>query len=373
MTASTFHAILAKAIKPITTPTQKRFNQLQAKIKALQEEQKKTTQKLDTSLQFYYAKIRPQQESLLNILIERTIISYQFYRAGKDLSKSEFKLLKKLIIKDVNTICAQHSSDTIPVEIKNIFKELNGIDYDTLAAEKLAAFKVNMQQVFEDFGTDIDLSRINMSESEEEIIEDIFRSMGKSFEKQKSSNESHKKIKKRKKLQEKEVIKQSFLDVQKKSIGSIYKKLVFTLHPDLEQNSTEKIWKEELIKKLTSAYQNNDFYGLLAIEMEWANHSAGHMHAPNDEQFEVYNAILADQVRTLQRNIDTLVMSPKYMPIKPFFSNHFDGAMSLKIKYDFLKNDVQMSQQMVDGLKTAKAPGLYRSVIRDNHETNIFE
>lgn len=369
MTTSASHVILAKETKSLTTPAQKKFNQLKTKVKNLQEKQVRTTQELDTSLQFYYAQIRPEQDTLLAVLIERTKASYQFYKAGKGLSKSELKSLKKLIVEDINSIESMNGGCNTPPEIKEIFSELSGIDYDEMATEKLDFFKESMEARFKEFGADIDLSGIDMNRPQEEVMRDIFRSMGKAAQEFKDSGrETEREIrepKRTKKQQEKELKQQAFVETQKKSISAIYKQLARVLHPDLEQDSQEKVWKEELVKKLTSAYKDNDLYALLSIEMEWVNRSAGQLQAQNDEQFEIYNAILRDQAKTLQADIDMLLMHPKYMPIQRYYDYGFDGIRTLQIELNDIKEQVQFYQKLVERLKTPKAADIFRAAFKE--------
>jgi len=356
--------ILTKEKKPISSRVQRKFNQLREKIKTLQENQKKTVEELDASLQFYYAEIYPIEKKSLKLLIERTELSYQFYITQNGLSKSEFKSLKNLIIRDVNIICSLHDDCNIPAEIKKIFKELHGTDYDVIAAEKQERFKNSMKEMFSEYETDIDFSDLDKNQSAEKIMDSASHSMDKFFEEKENSNQTHKESKKTNKRQEKELKEKTLVERQKKSISSIYKKLVFALHPDLEQDNKKKIWKEELVKKITSAYHNNDLYALLAIEMDWANHSTGQTQSQTDAQFEIYNAILRDQIKTLESDIDTLLMDQKYTPIEKFYDDYFDGISALKRQRNLLKEDLKMSQKVVAGLKTPNAAAIYRETIK---------
>lgn len=62
-------------------------------------------------------------------------------------------------------------------------------------------------------------------------------------------------------------------EMQEKGINSIYKQLTKVFHPDLEHDSAQKAHKEELMKRLTTAYKSNDLYALVILAMEWMNGS----------------------------------------------------------------------------------------------------
>ncbi len=97
MKTPAFHMVPTQETESLLTPAQKTFNRLRAKIKALQEKYRAVTQELDASLQFYYAKIRPEEVAFQDALLERIKITYQFYKSQKSLSKANLKSLKASI------------------------------------------------------------------------------------------------------------------------------------------------------------------------------------------------------------------------------------------------------------------------------------
>ncbi|MFH1831748.1 MAG: hypothetical protein ABH827_02990 [bacterium] len=293
-------------------------------MKVLQAQQQDKTQELDLALQFYYEKIRPDEVILQGLFIERVTIAYQIYKTSKDFSKAERKDLKKIVMDEVNVVFSLGDGYNIPVEVKEIFSDLNGVDYDeTLAAEL---------ELFED-------------------------------ENQMAS--SRRESKKTKKQREKESKKSEFEALLKQNINSTYKQLARVLHPDLEQNSEQKIVKEELMKTLTIAYKNNDLYELLNLELECLKHSASTKQTQNNEKLEIYNTVLADQVKTLQVTIDTLFQDPKYAPLGRYYNDRFNGIFSLKFKYEQLKNEVRAMQKFVNRLKTPAVVGIFKIAIKE--------
>jgi len=362
MTTFPAHLILSKQTKTLLTPAQKTFNRLKTKIKALQKKQEEVTRELDESLQFYYARIVPEEDVLRSVLAERAKIAYRVYKTSKAFSKKDLKILRELILEDVNVVCTMNMPCSIPNEIKKIFEELNEVNYEELYSKELANVKNKMEKKLKDLGVEIDLAQDNKNQSQEEIVRNLSRLLGKAFEDQEAL---HRETQTTNKQREKEEKKRAFEETQKKSLNSIYKQLVRVLHPDLEQDSEQKIWKEELIRKLTSAYAKNDLYALLAIEMEWVKRSTGQVQTQTNEQFEIYNAILKDQIKTQQANIDMLLLHPKYIPIQRFYNHHFDGMVSLKSQYDLLKNDVLEYQKQVTYLQTQEAVEFLKSAIKD--------
>ncbi|MCX5922122.1 MAG: hypothetical protein NTX86_02235 [Candidatus Dependentiae bacterium] len=351
--------VSTKKEKPNATFHQKTFDQLIKTVQDLHNQQETTNRDLDLALQFYHETMRPHESVLLQVLMERFTIAYQCYRTSKNFSKHELKAFKEWLTQEVNQVCVMHNSLKVPAEIQKIFKELHGISYEESLAEQLNTLK---KAIKEQFGMDIDISDIDLQDSHEEIMRNIFLKMGKATA---SKKDSSCKAPQSKKQREKELKKQAFEEIQSKSLSSIYKQLVRVLHPDLEQNIEKKVWKEELMKKLTTSYKGNDLYSLLTIEMEWANRSAGKIQSQNDEDLKIYNTILKDQINELQTAIDTLFMHPKFMPIQGLYNNKFDGISTLKNKTVELKKSIQEIQGMIPLLKTSESQTIFKKIIQE--------
>lgn len=350
MTVSTTQLIPKKRVGPTLTSAQKKFSNLKSKIKKLQDQQKDLQNELDSCLQFYHDKIRPLNDIWLRAIKEKINISYQFYKSTKALPKSELNELKELVLDDLSSIFDVMDANDFPVELKEIFTELSGTDYEDMISADMEFAKSCMKQMFNQFGVDVDLSELDANKSQDENMRNIFRSLENAVNDQK--NIDKKPQKKTKKQQEFELKKQAFEESQKKSMSNIYKDLARVLHPDLEQDSNQRIWKEGLMKRLTTAYKNKDLYELLSLETEWLNYSEGKIENQGVDQLEVYNAILNDQVEALQASLDMIPMHPKYAPMQQCFTYGFMGLEYLKNKQKNFECEIQNLQNIVSRLKT---------------------
>lgn len=351
--------VIAKKEKPILTSHQKTFNRLIKTVKDLQLKQEATSRDLDLALQFYYDTIKPDEVILSQALIERIKIAYRFYKSSNQLSKTERELFKMWLTDEVGQVCIMNDLSQMPDEIKKIFKELNGVDYKESLAEGMETLQERIQN---EFGMDVDLSDVDLQGSQDDILRNIFFKMGQAAS---DRQQSFRETPKTKKQLERESKKQATEEMQSKSLHSIYKQLVRVLHPDLEQDSQKRAWKEELMKKLTTAYENNDLYSLLTIEMEWMNFSVGKMQSQNDEDLKIYNAILKDQIKELQISIDMLFMHPRNISIHRFYKNGFDGVSSLKKKASELKKLIQEIQEVIPRLQTQQAKTILKEIIEE--------
>lgn len=82
-------------------------------------------------------------------------------------------------------------------------------------------------------------------------------------------------------------------------IGPLYKELAKQLHPDLEQDETEKERKHALMQQLTEARKHRDLYTLLRIKGELGNNTQTANWSLH--QLKRYNKLLQDKLQQLQQ------------------------------------------------------------------------
>ncbi|WP_338793345.1 hypothetical protein V9L05_10225 [Bernardetia sp. Wsw4-3y2] len=81
----------------------------------------------------------------------------------------------------------------------------------------------------------------------------------------------------------------------------LYTRLAKDLHPDLEQDEKRKGEKNDVMRRLTEAYKNEDLYELLQIQFEYnADNSENYTDALPEEQLRVINETLLSQIKKLQ-------------------------------------------------------------------------
>lgn len=121
-----------------------------------------------------------------------------------------------------------------------------------------------------------------------------------------------------------------------KNIRNIYISLAKLLHPDTETDATLKAEKEEVMKKVTAAYDKNDLLTLLQLEIEWVHKNNTHLHNLKDDVLKLYCDVLKEQLRALQLEKFGLRENPRYNSI--FDNNMFGGKM---IHPKNLKNELK--------------------------------
>ncbi len=362
----------SKSTHPLS-PSQKTFNRLKKKIETLQKKLQQEHQQLDLSLVFYQENIQPAQKKWFQVLSTFVKLAYEHYKKPKQLSAKEREILKDLMLDKINNIFSSTPLEEHEAEMRAIFEDLSGLKYQEMLSEGFNNMKHEIEDMFKENGVDVDLSHINLTENTEDIERQFFDAMLDAKQKMEELEEQEEepviKPKTKKQLQ-KEAKAQELEQLQQKGIGTIYKQLAKVFHPDLEPSPERKAEKEQLMKQLTSAYENNDLHTLLRLEMEWMNSSEEEAKAQSDELLKIYNSILKEQAATLQESIEMAFLHPKYILIQSYAAHPFFGVtFVLEMTYNELREDLHDCQNIVKSLQSPEGTKIIREIIREYRDT----
>lgn len=349
-----------KAPKVVLSPLHKTFNRLKKKVETLQSELKTLHKECEAGLLFYQTEIQPQKKQLAHGIREFVKLIYVHYKQPKSFSKKERNILKQLMIDGITKSLNMTTFEEPDADITAIFKELTGKSCQAAALDELNALKQHLQEMFELDGVNLDLSKIDLNDNEQEVTQKIFKALKDSVEAN-IEEEIPLKSKSKKELQ-KELKAKELESLQKKGLGTIYKQLAKAFHPDLEQDLEQKVEKEALMKRLTSAYEDNDLHTLLSLEIEWMNRSEEEAKNQTDEQIKIYNSILKDQVETLQENMQMVILNPKYLPLQSYLHNRDYGLIPL---LTMVSVDLKMEVKEVEALIKSLSHKNAEEVVRD--------
>ena len=210
-----------------------------------------------------------------------------------------------------------------------------------------------MKQMFSDF-FDMDLSDIDDTPegfaSFKQKIEEEFQKRQQEPKEYASSQQKN-----RKQL-EKEAIKQHQETQKLKSIRSIYISLAKVLHPDTETDPVEKYRKEEILKKVISAYEDKDLSTLLKIEMEWVATEKNHLETLTDDKLAIYIASLKEQLKEIKNEQFMLYQNPRFSKIADFGRNtQAYGLICIKELEEEIKMQINLSEYSVAEVASAKS------------------
>lgn len=122
-------------------------------------------------------------------------------------------------------------------------------------------------------------------------------------------------------------VKNELDEIKQKGLSEIYKRLVKILHPDREMDEAKKLVKEAWMKRLTVAYEENDLTTMLQIEAEWGSEQK----EKNEDKLTSYVALLRDQVKKQEAEINQMVNHPRFYSLA-FFAQGAHNMLRVSIK-----------------------------------------
>lgn len=294
----------------------KTFDNLSKKVKILKKNLEDRYQYLEDCLSFYFGSIDPAKRNLCQSIEEFVKTAYSYNK--KSLSKKDQRILEKIILdKIILLFSLTDYKETSPV-IHEIFEELEGQSCDQVFSQKVESCKVELEEMLKEQGIDIDLGGVDPCGSDQDMMEQLMNAFKDAVDNNFKSENPQDQIKKSKKEIQKEEKARKLYELQKKGVGKVYKRLAKAIHPDLEKSPEKKLHKEEMMKKLTTAYKNNDFHAILSIEVEMINQPVDDIERRSFEDFKIYNSVLRDQINSLEEELEIAFLHPKYLPIQRF-------------------------------------------------------
>ena len=331
--------------KTILSNLQKTFNHLKKKIRVLRNRLKETETILEQALHFFQTEVSPLKSSLLSIISDVIKILYKYHKNPKRMSRRDRINLKELIIsKCYDIFKLANSINDIDLEVQDIFKDLDGVDCRDLFSNDLEEGKVMISEIFKELNLDVNLSSLDASDDQESLVRKVLQAMFEADQRQQTETSPMIKSKSKKEIQ-KEIKAKELEKLQHEGLGMLYKQLAKVLHPDLEQDPTIKVEKEQLMKRLTTAYKNDDLHTLLSIEMEWFNRTESDEREgklPSDEQLKIFNSLLKDQVKELEFTLAMASFHPRFIPLQGINLKDITNILSqLTIVRNDLKRELQ--------------------------------
>ncbi len=369
--------IIGKKAKQNLNKQQQTFNRLVKKVEKLRVELEQTSKTLSQKLEFYSVHISPLEQQLIDFRKAGVKLFYKFYQDKKLLSKKDKKHLLEIMAEQLQGIL-QPGGAAPDEEIKEIFAAVEGLSYSDAAKEDFARMKEDMSETFQNLGLDIDLEDFHADLSEEEMMRKMAELLGSIKEQAEAQEAARPTRKKSKKQLEKEAREQQVEEVKNKNIASIYKQLARVLHPDLEQDATLKLQKEDLMKELTLAYDKGDLHTLLRLELAWIQKEENNLEKLSDEKLSIYNQALKQQVDEIQEEIYLLLRHPRYQPLQNL--TLFAGDIK-HINLTLKQRELQQVLKDVEGSLTAlkgdnplpELKDIIRTYLQAKREAKLFE
>ena len=331
-------SVALKIGKPLTEKLSKQqvaFNKLTAQIDDLEASLITTKEKLESILSYHHKNVLPVQKNVASaqINLAKAISDASFNEKYSKKQKELFgEVIVDLLDKAFETI--QPDEDT-----EMLYDQWAEASYKE-ECEAMDSTEKDMMSdmLWSEFGIETDFSQFeNTPEGKAKMyahLNDLMTDakQQKKFNAENNIGARHGKSNKQT-ANEKQKREQEAL--QLKSLRSIYISLAKALHPDKETNEAAKTIKEELMKKVTVAYNNRDLGTLLKLEIEWLYKGEAQLEKLSDDKLKLYINILKEKLTVLKSEKAMLIHNPMYAEVGHLM--HESDKSAKKI----LKNEVQ--------------------------------
>lgn len=237
-------------------------------MEKIKEKQKKYVLILDKAYESGFFKKRDSETLMKHILelCEHILAKPEFVDEEKIAEDEQVEQLKE---KYETLMFTQEEKEMIDDTAKEMIRTMFGIDID------LDEMRKNPQAYFQ--------------KKQQEMEEGQQGAWG-------SKQDNRKKTKKQIEKEQKQAEEKKLLN---KDIRTIYTSLAKELHPDLEQDEAERHRKTEMMKRVTAAYEANDLFELLRLQLEYQIQHE-HIESLMEDQLKRYNQFLQEQIRELE-------------------------------------------------------------------------
>ena len=318
---------------------QKQFNYRTKRIKSLKKKIDTLKNASDAYFRRYNSEILPLEDKIVDARITFVKLLDKHYQ-DKYFRKVEKLAIQEIIEEEAFNLAEEFGID----EMIEIYDKYSSESYEEVMEDSKQIEQAFTKSFIENmFDVEIDdLGDLDDVENMQKLQEEIQQKME---EREKAYQEQRKKRKKTKAQQAKEEAKEKKLQEDAKNLSktsrAIYMELVKELHPDKEPNETEKVRKTEIMTKVTEAYEKNDFFELLKLQIEYKEGNS-QVQLLKDQQLKYYNKLLQDQIRELQQ--EEYFLSHPAPPLNQvFFSmNISKTALKDQFKFGLVKTEMEL-------------------------------
>jgi len=265
---------------------QKKFNDLIKKIEQEKESLKTWNLTVLACKDKYFSEFFPLLEKYTDQQVA-LVLKFDQALARFKFSRKEQKYLSEMVLS----------------LIRNILKATKNPDY----LDQMKSLHEEYENTCMQYRTKAEQRFFQMMELEAEVLEDFFKGGESSEFEHKFENlkdEPKPAPKSKKQLQQ----AQEELNASR-AVKDIFRKLAKDLHPDREQDPTERERKHELMQRANAAYDKKDLLGLLGLQLEIEQIRPEAIDSVAEDQLKHYNRVLKEQLEELEMEVNDLKYS----------------------------------------------------------------
>ena len=132
--------------------------------------------------------------------------------------------------------------------------------------------------------------------------------------------------------------------------------LVKNFHPDTEQDEEKRLWKTEIMQKITLAYGEDDYIQLLELQMTLLEDRDNAVEKFDDKQLRYFNDALKQQVDELemQLNMNSPAMNPMFHGAELFSLNRDQMVRNVNKQVKNFQQNLKVYRNCIEVIKSAR-------------------
>ena len=135
------------------------------------------------------------------------------------------------------------------------------------------------------------------------------------------------------------------------SVKTVYLKIASIIHPDREPDEAKKVEKTELLQRANAAYEQEDLFFLLKMQLEVEQSKTGANKGLSTEQVKFYQQALEAQSQALKNQIQALINSLVWSEKAKIAVSKSKGQLNIEQLYKQIDADVSAVKQQLKAEK----------------------
>lgn len=131
------------------------------------------------------------------------------------------------------------------------------------------------------------------------------------------------------------------------SLKAVYLKIAASIHPDREPDEAKKLEKTELFQRANEAYEQQDLFYLLKLQLQVESSQSSSQKGLTTEQIKFYKMALDAQCQKLQSQIDDLIDALVWSEIAKITVQKSKGKLKIEDLYKQIDADTSALKQQV--------------------------
>ena len=259
------------------------------------------------------------------------------------LTRPEQRVVKVLICDLAQALITALDDDSL----KPIYNKHSDTDFDGEKGAAAGSFEAVAEEML---GVNLDADDAGTESMEDlmaQIQAQIEAMQAQDFEAQKRRDQARSRRPKTRKQLEREAKARLESERASQSIREVYRKLVSSLHPDREPDTTERARKTVLMQRVNQAYDKKDLLQLLELQLELELIDPSSSASLSEDRLKYFNKVLKEQLAELVREIEQIEM-----PLRAQFRVSPHQSLFPQSILPLLKGEISAMKRDVKHLKS---------------------